>query len=106
MFLLMYRKHFCCSYDFQDYAELCFKEFGDRVKLWTTINEPSGYAITGYDIGIFPPMRCSSWRTTACFAGNSSTEPYIVAHHLLLAHAQTAKLYRDKYQVFALSQFI
>ncbi|XP_015081303.1 furcatin hydrolase-like [Solanum pennellii] len=86
-------------YDFQDYAELCFKEFGDRVKLWTTINEPSGYAITGYDIGIFPPMRCSSWRTTACFAGNSSTEPYIVAHHLLLAHAQTAKLYRDKYQV-------
>ncbi|WMV10900.1 hypothetical protein MTR67_004285 [Solanum verrucosum] len=79
--------------------ELCFKEFGDRVKLWTTINEPSGYAITGYDIGIFPPMRCSSWRTTGCFAGNSSTEPYIVAHHLLLAHAQTAKIYRDKYQV-------
>ncbi|XP_055814438.1 furcatin hydrolase-like [Solanum dulcamara] len=86
-------------YDFQDYAELCFKEFGDRVKLWTTINEPSGYALTGYDIGIFPPMRCSSWRNTGCLAGNSSIEPYIVAHHLLLAHAQTTKLYREKYQI-------
>ncbi|CAN4110461.1 unnamed protein product [Withania somnifera] len=85
-------------YDFRDYAELCFKEFGDRVKLWTTINEPGGYALTGYDLGIFPPMRCSSWRTTGCLAGNSSTEPYIVAHHFLLAHAQTAKLYREKYQ--------
>ncbi|KAK4379637.1 hypothetical protein RND71_001499 [Anisodus tanguticus] len=85
-------------YDFRDYAELCFKEFGDRVKLWTTINEPSGYALTGYDIGIFPPMRCSSWRNNGCLSGNSSTEPYIVGHHLLLAHAQTAKLYRKKYQ--------
>ncbi|MCD7460081.1 hypothetical protein HAX54_042813 [Datura stramonium] len=86
-------------YDFRDYAELCFKEFGDRVKLWTTINEPSGYALTSYDLGIFPPMRCSSWRNIGCPAGDSSTEPYIVAHHLLLAHAQTAKLYRHKYQV-------
>ncbi|XP_075094991.1 furcatin hydrolase [Nicotiana tabacum] len=81
-------------YDFRDYVELCFKEFGDRVKLWTTINEPSGYALTGYDLGIFPPLRCS----IGCIAGNSATEPYIVAHHLLLAHAQAAKLYRVKYQ--------
>ncbi|PHU30131.1 Beta-glucosidase 12 [Capsicum chinense] len=85
-------------YDFRDYAELCFKEFGDRVKLWTTINEPSGYAFTGYDIGIFPPMRCSPWRNIGCLAGNSSTEPYIVAHNLLLAHAQTVRLYREKYK--------
>ncbi|MCD9642246.1 hypothetical protein HAX54_028937 [Datura stramonium] len=74
----------------------CASRAGDRVKLWTTINEPSGYALTSYDLGIFP-LRCS-WRDIGCPAGDSSTEPYIVAHHLLLAHAQTAKLYRHKYQ--------
>lgn len=30
--------------------------------------------------------------------GNSSTEPYIAAHNLILAHASAAKLYREKYQ--------
>ncbi|KAL6280949.1 hypothetical protein ACE6H2_017830 [Prunus campanulata] len=32
------------------------------------------------------------------FGGNSSTEPYIVAHNVILAHATVAKLYREKYQ--------
>lgn len=30
--------------------------------------------------------------------GNSSTEPYIVSHHVILAHATVVKTYRDKYQ--------
>ncbi|KHN06221.1 Non-cyanogenic beta-glucosidase [Glycine soja] len=33
--------------DFQDYAELCFKEFGDRVKYWVTLNEPWSYSQYG-----------------------------------------------------------
>ncbi|KAK3020701.1 hypothetical protein RJ639_046564, partial [Escallonia herrerae] len=31
-------------------------------------------------------------------SGNPGTEPYIVSHHQLLAHAEAVKLYRDKYQ--------
>lgn len=31
--------------------------------------------------------------------GNSSTEPYIAAHNLILAHAAVYKLYKEKYQV-------
>ncbi|KAM7250585.1 hypothetical protein ACFE04_022468 [Oxalis oulophora] len=36
--------------------------------------------------------------TTATCGGNSSTEPYIVGHNLLLAHANIADIYRKKYQ--------
>ncbi|KAL0415700.1 UNVERIFIED_CONTAM: Raucaffricine-O-beta-D-glucosidase [Sesamum latifolium] len=41
--------------DFREYAELCFWEFGDRVKFWITINEPSTYCVNGYAAGTFPP---------------------------------------------------
>ncbi|KAF2293652.1 hypothetical protein GH714_003880 [Hevea brasiliensis] len=37
--------------DFKDYAELCFKEFGDRVKHWITLNEPWSYSDAGYNLG-------------------------------------------------------
>ena len=29
---------------FTDYADFCFNEFGDRVKMWITFNEP--YVVT------------------------------------------------------------
>ncbi|KAK4397150.1 Beta-glucosidase 12 [Sesamum angolense] len=85
--------------DFKDFAELCFKKFGDRIKHWITVNEPSAFAASGYDggsIGSIAPGRCSS--RDVCAQGNSATEPYIVVHHLLLAHAAAAKLYKEKYQ--------
>ncbi|KAK6153986.1 hypothetical protein DH2020_013625 [Rehmannia glutinosa] len=37
--------------DFADYAEFCFKTFGDRVKNWQTFNEPRVVAALGYDNG-------------------------------------------------------
>lgn len=83
--------------DFRDYADLCFKTFGDRVKLWVTMNEANGFAINGYNSGTFPPGRCSNYIGN-CTAGNSATEPYIVSHHLLLSHAATVNLYKQKYQ--------
>ncbi|KAH9710315.1 Beta-glucosidase 13 [Citrus sinensis] len=84
--------------DFQDYAELCFKEFGDRVKHWITLNEPHSYSSNGYNKGTDAPGRCSKWVNKACQAGNSSTEPYIVGHHQLLSHAAAVKVYKEKYQ--------
>ncbi|KAJ7975201.1 putative Beta-glucosidase [Quillaja saponaria] len=54
--------------DYADYAEFCFKTFGDRVKNWMTFNEPR------------------------------APEPYIVAHNLILAHATAVQRYREKYQ--------
>ncbi|XP_059649069.1 beta-glucosidase 12-like isoform X1 [Cornus florida] len=84
--------------DFLDFAELCFKEFGDRVKHWLTMNEPWIFTSGGYDTGASAPGRCSSWMNNDCPAGNSATEPYIVGHNLLLCHASTVKLYKQKYQ--------
>ncbi|XP_071909444.1 beta-glucosidase 12-like [Coffea arabica] len=84
--------------DFHDFANLCFERFGDRVKHWITFNEPSMYSIYGYDYGQSAPGRCSSWRNSNCTSGDSSTEPYIVSHHQLLAHAYAVKLYKTKFQ--------
>nr|GMD77664.1 beta-glucosidase 44-like [Ipomoea batatas] len=79
--------------DFADYAEFCFKTFGDRVKNWFSFNEPRVVAALGYDTGFFAPGRCSN-----CTEGNSATEPYTVAHNLILCHAAAAKRYHTKYQ--------
>ncbi|PNT56188.2 hypothetical protein POPTR_001G225808v4 [Populus trichocarpa] len=85
--------------DFRDFAELCFKEFGDRVKYWITLNEPQKFTGDGYDSGHFAPGRCSKWVDEKyCINGNSSTEPYIVAHNLLLSHAAAVHTYWEKYQ--------
>ncbi|XP_065048870.1 beta-glucosidase 24-like isoform X2 [Musa acuminata AAA Group] len=86
--------------DFRDYAEICFREFGDRVKHWITFNEPWSYSAGGYAMGILAPGRCSLWEEPGCGAGNSGREPYVVAHHQLLAHAAAVAVYRRKYQSF------
>ncbi|XP_076915846.1 beta-glucosidase 11-like isoform X2 [Bidens hawaiensis] len=86
--------------DFVAYADVCFREFGDRVLHWTTFNEANVFTLGGYDVGILPPGRCSNpfGQIINCTKGDSTSEPYIVAHHLLLAHASTVKLYRKKYK--------
>ncbi|XP_043695088.1 beta-glucosidase 44-like [Telopea speciosissima] len=83
--------------DYANFAEFCFKTFGDRVKNWMTFNEPRVVAALGYDNGFFAPARCSK-PFGNCTAGNSATEPYIVAHNLLVSHATAVKRYREKYQ--------
>ncbi|KAJ0021486.1 hypothetical protein Pint_31243 [Pistacia integerrima] len=85
--------------DFRDYAEVCFKEFGDRVKHWITLNEPWSYSFGGYTSGLLTPARCSEWQGMNCTGGDSATELYLVANNQLLAHASVVNLYKNKYQV-------
>ncbi|XP_012849902.1 PREDICTED: LOW QUALITY PROTEIN: beta-glucosidase 11-like, partial [Erythranthe guttata] len=82
--------------DFSEYADVCFKEFGDRVLYWTTLNEVNIAALGGYDEGIAVPGRCSD--RTRCAEGDSTTGPYTVVHNMLLAHSAVTKLYRQKYK--------
>ncbi|XP_061347355.1 hydroxyisourate hydrolase-like isoform X7 [Gastrolobium bilobum] len=85
--------------DFTDYADVCFREFGDRVLYWTSVNEPNVFALGGYDQGTAPPHRCSPpFCATNSTRGNSTSEPYLVVHHVLLAHSSAARLYRRKYR--------
>ncbi|NRA38011.1 MAG: beta-glucosidase [Planctomycetes bacterium] len=71
---------------FANYADLCFKHFGDRVKNWITLNEPWCSAFLGHGNGYFAPGRISN------------DEPYIAAHNLLRAHGRAVDVYRQKYQ--------
>jgi len=80
---------------FSAYAEFCFKTFGDRVKHWLTLNEPHTVAINGYYDGVHAPGRCSD--RAMCPQGDGVTEPYIVAHNMLLSHAKAVKIYREKF---------
>ncbi|XP_025015895.1 beta-glucosidase 40 isoform X2 [Ricinus communis] len=84
--------------DFAIFAETCFREFGDRVKHWITFNEPHTFTIQGYDVGLQAPGRCSILLHLLCTAGNSATEPYIVAHNVLLTHGTVVDIYRKKYK--------
>nr|CAA55685.1 myrosinase [Brassica napus] len=84
--------------DFRDLADLCFKEFGGKVKNWLTINQLYSVPTRGYSTGADAPVRCSPKVDARCYGGNSSTEPYIVAHNQLLAHTAVVNLYRTKYR--------
>lgn len=87
---------------FNAYADFCFKTFGDKVKHWITFNEPAIVAWNGYGAAYQPPFRCSPWYSAQCATlgggGNSSTEPYIVGHHVILAHSKAFRTYQANYK--------
>ncbi|KAK4258971.1 hypothetical protein QN277_005357 [Acacia crassicarpa] len=83
--------------DFAFYAEVCFKWFGDRVKYWSTFNEPNLQVSFGYRTGLTPPGRCSK-PFGNCIEGDSEFEPFIAAHNIILSHAAVVDIYRTKYQ--------
>ncbi|KAK7244329.1 hypothetical protein RIF29_39149 [Crotalaria pallida] len=83
--------------DFVHFAEICFKNFGDRVKYWATINEPALVSDLAFIRGTYPPGHCSP-PFGNCSAGNSDVEPLIAMHNMLLSHAKAVELYRKYFQ--------
>ncbi|XP_013415022.1 myrosinase 1 [Lingula anatina] len=71
---------------FKDYAEVCFKTFGDQVKHWLTFNEPWCVSVLGYEVGQMAPG--------IKLAG---TGAYRAAHTILKAHAEVYHMYHEKY---------
>ncbi|KAI2732620.1 CAZyme family GH1 [Penicillium roqueforti] len=82
--------------DFMRYARVCFERFGDRVKHWITYNEPGVYTLAGYAAGVHAPGRSSFRERNA--DGDSSTEPFTVAHTELISHGHVVRLYREEFQ--------
>ncbi|MEV4441421.1 GH1 family beta-glucosidase [Streptomyces sp. NPDC049577] len=70
------------AHRFADYAHLAAEALGDRVELWTTLNEPWCSAFLGYGSGVHAP-------------GRTDDEAALrAAHHLNLAHGLGARALR------------
>lgn len=67
---------------FTEYARVCFNNYGDRVKLWSTMYEPSVMAFTSYGSDVYPPFE------------NNLKSALTAGHNMILAHYNTVKLYR------------
>ncbi|MDG4766961.1 GH1 family beta-glucosidase [Solwaraspora sp. WMMD406] len=67
---------------FADYAELVHGALGDRVRYWTTLNEPWCSAFLGYGSGVHAPGRTD---------GGDSVR---AAHHLMLGHGLAVQAMR------------
>ncbi|GAB1603191.1 cytosolic beta-glucosidase-like [Argonauta hians] len=72
---------------FKEFAEVCFQSFGDRVKYWSTFNEPRHICSSGYGLGYLAPGTCSP-----------GVGSYQAGHTLLKAHATVWHLYNDTYR--------
>ena len=75
--------------DFANYARICFHFFGDRVKHWITINEAWTVAIHGYEEASNAPGLLGK-------DIGGTGDPWLVGHHLLLAHATAVKVFRKE----------
>jgi beta-glucosidase len=69
---------------FGDYAAVVADALGDRVRRWTTINEPWCASMLGYAAGIHAPGRSEPDAAVAA------------AHHLLLAHGLAMDVLRTR----------
>uniref|UniRef100_A0A0D9XQ35 4-hydroxy-7-methoxy-3-oxo-3,4-dihydro-2H-1,4-benzoxazin-2-yl glucosidebeta-D-glucosidase n=1 Tax=Leersia perrieri TaxID=77586 RepID=A0A0D9XQ35_9ORYZ len=74
---------------YRDFAKVCFEYFGDK---------PYIFSCFSFGTGTLAPGRCSPEHDCAVPSGNSLTEPYIVGHHLLLAHAEAVHHYKKYFQ--------
>ncbi|GGI06747.1 GH1 family beta-glucosidase [Egicoccus halophilus] len=68
---------------FATYARIVTEHLGDRVRDWSTLNEPWCSAFLGYDVGVHAPGVRSPRRAVAA------------THHLLLAHGRGSRVMRE-----------
>eukprot|EP00058_Branchiostoma_floridae_P023578 XP_002609068.1 hypothetical protein BRAFLDRAFT_96909 [Branchiostoma floridae] len=67
---------------FENYARFCFATFGDRVKYWTTFNEPWSFVAALGDFNYDPDY----------------TMRYKMAHNVIRAHARAWHTYDDDFR--------
>jgi beta-glucosidase len=67
---------------FADYAAIVHARLGDRVELWTTLNEPWCSAYLGYAAGVHAPGR------------QDPAAAFTAVHHLLLGHGLAVQALR------------
>ena len=67
---------------FVEYAEAVVSRIGDRVRYWTTQNEPGVVSSHGYDYGVHAPGR------------RNHADAVAAAHHLLLSHGWAVETIR------------
>ncbi|XP_077566427.1 lactase-like protein isoform X2 [Stigmatopora nigra] len=72
---------------FNDFANLCFERFGNRVKYWITFSNPWSVAVEGYETGEHAP----GLRTRG-------TGAYRAAHHIIKAHAKVWHTYDTQWR--------
>lgn len=74
------------QYWFKDYSRILFQNFGDRIKTWIPLNEPSIMCAFGYGLGLFAPN-----------IYEAGTSDYLCGHNSILAHAQAYHLYKNEF---------
>lgn len=68
---------------FENYAKTLFKEFGDEVKYWVTINEQNVFTSMGYRWGTHPPKK------------HDVKKMFLVNHNVNLANALAIKDFHE-----------
>lgn len=69
---------------FVNFANICFKEYGHKVKKWITINEPWSVVAGQYIIGHFPPN-----------IKYDINKAVLAMHNMMLAHSKVVNLYKS-----------
>ncbi|KAK2413359.1 cyanogenic beta-glucosidase [Trifolium repens] len=77
---------------YNDYCNLLFKTYGDRVRHWTTTNEAQIVAVFTYMHGYDNEAAEPCQDTRIC------SQAYTVLHNFLICHATATQLYRQKFQ--------
>lgn len=69
---------------FADYSRVLFRELGDHVKHWASINEGEIQCEVGYGIAKMPPY--------------VSDQQYLCGHNLIRGHARVWHIYENEFK--------